>query len=353
MSGDGSLILETRPNRVIESLHEVGVHRLPIDPFAGCVGNDRYELLDNELSATAEALAERVVVTVNSTAIGGGVAEMLPRLLGYERASGIDARWYVLNATESFFRITKRLHHRLHGALGDGGELGDAERRTYEGVIESGVQAVTRVVRAGDIVHLHDPQVVGLAPTLAAAGAKVIWQLHIGADCINESSDEAWSFLAPYLEGVSTFVFSRSAYAPPQLEGRDVRVIAPSVDPFSVKNMPLDDPIAVLCQAGIVAGSVPSNGRARVVTEGLPSAGERLVLQVSRWDPLKGMVELVDAAPSMALRAHGAHLLLVGPDVESVDDDPEGRDVLAACRARWAALPDDVRARVHLVSLPM
>jgi trehalose synthase len=366
--GLGDDRLTTRPHRIVESFHEVSVHRLPIEPFRPVTGGDRFDGLETVMARAARSLAGRAVVTVNSTAVGGGVAEMLRRLLGYERASGLDARWYVLTADETFFRITKRLHHRLHGAPGDNDGLGRRERARYEEVMELGVAAVSAVVGPGDIVHLHDPQVLGLAPAMAATGARVIWQLHIGSDHRNDHTDEAWAFLAPYLGAVDEFVFSRAAYVPPSLDGGHVSIVAPSVDPFSVKNLPLDDPTAILHQMGVVADGEPArpptftrhdgstgrvDRRASVVTLGPPPADAPIVVQVSRWDPLKGMVELIRAADQVELEGHGAHLVVVGPDVSKIDDDPEGSEVYATCCVHWEALPPRTRERVHIVCLPM
>jgi trehalose synthase len=345
----------------------VTVPRLAIEPFRALVGDERFDRLLDTARQAQGALAGRAVLTVNSTAVGGGVAEMLQRLVGYDRGLGLDARWSVIAGEGDFFRVTKRIHHFLHGQPGDGGPLGRHERAVYRSVIGRNAEALVGQVRSGDIVHLHDPQVVGLAPALAGAGARVVWQLHIGADGNDgELAAQAWKFLEPDLAAVDVFVFTREAYVPAHLADRQVRIIPPSIDPFSVKNIALDNACAILRHVGVLADRGPDDhpvftrhdgSRGRVdrcpdlLTEGPPSADVPLVVQVSRWDPLKDMAGVM--AGFALVGRPDAHLALIGPETGSVDDDPESRGVYEACVRQWHALSDDVRRRVHLVALPM
>ena len=109
-----------------------------------------------------EVFEGRVIWNVNSTAAGGGVAEMLRSFLAYSRGAGVDVRWMVIEGTPEFFRITKRLHNFLHGAPGDGGELGDGEARVYEAVCERRTPSTSRrSCGPSDVVLLHDPQTAG------------------------------------------------------------------------------------------------------------------------------------------------------------------------------------------------
>src|SRR5215211_8566636 len=116
-------------------------------------------------AASERARAEldgRSVVNVNSTARGGGVAEMLLPLVAYARGLGIDARWLVASGDAEFFRITKRVHNRLHGVEGDGGPLGAAEEAAYEAHLRTISRELLGRLGADDIVILHDPQTAGL-----------------------------------------------------------------------------------------------------------------------------------------------------------------------------------------------
>ena len=106
----------------------------PMDPqvFADAVSEEQYEGWLELIEHATRELEGRVIWNVNSTAKGGGVAEMLWPLLGYSRGTGVDARWMVISGDRDFFTITKRLHNHLHGQQGDGGQLGPEEGAIYE-----------------------------------------------------------------------------------------------------------------------------------------------------------------------------------------------------------------------------
>jgi trehalose synthase len=113
-------------------LHDVTVSPLAPERFGDVLPADAMEAFRRTIARGHELLAGRVFWNVNSTARGGGVAEMLRSLIGYVEGTGLDARWVVVEPTEvAFFDLTKRLHNRLHGYPGDGGPLGDAEREFY------------------------------------------------------------------------------------------------------------------------------------------------------------------------------------------------------------------------------
>ena len=181
----------------------------PISVFGPLVGDDRYARLQAAADATRVRLAGHVIWNVNSTASGGGVAEMLRVLVGYVLGTGVDARWVVIHGDPTFFAITKRIHNRLHGVEGDSGALGPAEAAHYANVTATNAVALLEQVRTGDVVLLHDPQTAGMAPVLADVGVKVIWRCHIGSDHVNAWTEEAWEFLRPHLSSCDAFVFSR------------------------------------------------------------------------------------------------------------------------------------------------
>jgi len=343
-----------------------------LDRLARLLDPERAERLESTAVLARRDLDGRVVWNVNATASGGGVAEMLTTLLAYSRGAGVDARWLVLEGNPRFFRITKRLHNVLHGAPGDGGPLGDAERDEYDSVLAGNLANMRSQVRAGDIVLLHDPQTAGLAEGLQAAGAHVVWRCHIGRDTPTELTDAGWEFLEPYVGPADATIFSREAYGPRWLDRRRSWIIPPSLDPFSTKNVELPgaDVDATLSQAGLVArpgeqgslafnrrdgstGSVRAHGNLVVAGDIVPG-DVRVVVQVSRWDRLKDMAGVLTAfAASLSRLPSDTHLMLVGPDVLGVSDDPEGAEVLFECVDVWKALPLPARQRVHLVSLPM
>jgi trehalose synthase len=190
-------------------LREVEVQALDAARLEPLVGPDRLAQFERIAEATEARLAGRSVINVNSTAAGGGVAEMLQTLLAYTRGAGVDARWVVIEGDPAFFAITKRIHNGLYGSPGDGGGLGDEERRHYEAVQRRNADELLAIVQPGDIVLIHDPQPAGLAATARRAGARVVWRCHVGLDEPNEWTERAWEFLRPYLADVEAIVVSR------------------------------------------------------------------------------------------------------------------------------------------------
>jgi trehalose synthase len=320
---------------------------------------------------TRAALSGRAVLNVNSTATGGGVAEMLQTLLAYVRGAGVDARWLVIQGEAKFFAITKRIHNGLYGSPGDGGKLGPAERAQYEATLRRNSEDLLAVVRRGDMVILHDPQPAGLASGLLRAGALVVWRCHVGRDSANEWTERAWSFLRPYLEGVDAYVVSREAFAPPWADRARICVVPPSIDPFSAKNEPMSahNVRLALGYVGLLEGDgsrpvVPfrrrdgSPGRINRHVDLLQSgpavpADAPLVVQASRWDRMKDMAGVMAGFAEHVDPALGAHLVLAGPAVTGVADDPEAGEVLGECMSAWRTLPHAARGRVHLACVPM
>jgi trehalose synthase len=352
-------------------LAPVDVTPLRPERFAEVLTGEGYTSFEQSIVAGRSLLGARTVWNVNSTARGGGVAEMLRSLIGYARGAGIDARWVVAAGDPDFFAITKRLHNRLHGFEGDGGPLGDAERAAYERRCEENARALAGLVRPGDIVLLHDPQTAGMLPSLrAATDVPLVWRAHIGLDLPNDLAREAWRFLIPYLEPASAYVFSRRAFAWDGLDPARMMVIPPSIDAFSPKNhaMSFTSVVAVLRAAGLAQNHADprravferldgSVGFVRHCAEVLEEAPLRLdaplLAQVSRWDRLKDPLGVLAAFAEHVHASESPHLVLAGPDVRAVADDPEGAEVLAEVETAWHELPPVVRRCVHLACLPM
>ncbi|MGZ8564028.1 MAG: glycosyltransferase, partial [Candidatus Limnocylindria bacterium] len=181
-------------------LTEVRLDILPPERFRELIG-DRFDALEPVLARAQSELEGRVVWHLNSTARGGGVAEMLRSYLAYGRGAGVDVRWMVAGGNARFFEVTKRLHNNLHGDPGDGGALGEAERRVYESALADDASELARLVRRGDVVFLHDPQTAGMIAPLRELGVSVVWRCHVGVDEPNELVRRAWDFLRPELNG--------------------------------------------------------------------------------------------------------------------------------------------------------
>jgi trehalose synthase len=348
-------------------LTEVDVAPLDPERLGPVVGARRMQALRDAAVAARRALGGRAVVNVNSTAVGGGVAEMLGTLVGYGKGSGIDARWLVIEGDPAFFEVTKRIHNGLYGSAGDGGRLGAAEAAVYRRTIQRNAGRLGDLVRAGDVVVLHDPQTAGLVHAVRELGAVPVWRCHVGSDQSDRWTERAWDFLRPFVEAAERCIFSTRRFAPAWVGPAQLEVISPSIDPLTAKNMALSriDVRRVLAAAGLVShgsgesGDVPlGNGHtgrlrfsASIVSDGPPPLDAPLVVQISRWDRMKDMAGVMHGFAAQFDSALGAHLLLVGPAVEGVADDPEATEVFEDCRARRAALPAATRPCVHLAAL--
>ena len=351
----------------MRALAEVPLSPASLERFRALLG-ESYAQVDDAIAAADRLLRGRVIWHVNSTARGGGVAEMLQSLLAYARGAGVDTRWLTISGEPDFFRVTKRLHNHLHGSPGDGEVLEAKERAIYDLTLAENADALGALVRPRDIVYLHDPQTAGLIELMRSRGARVVWRCHVGLDHPNDLARAAWAFLEPYVRHADAYVFSRRAFVWEGLDESKLWLVPPSIDAFSPKNQDLEPATVEAIVAGIGLGEKDANApaiferqdgsRARVdrVAEldqtGPVPARAPLVAQVSRWDRLKDPIGLLRSFAEH-LRHPGAHLLLAGPSVAEVADDPEGVEVLAEVRSEWQRLRDAVKRRVHLASLPM
>ena len=351
-------------------MRDVEVHALAPERLEALIGSRRAEEFDQTAARARRSLAGRRVLNVNSTAIGGGVAELLQTLLAYARGVGVDAQWVVIEADGKFFEITKRIHNHLYGAEGDGGSLGPTEHTRYEETMRANAAELSTLTRKGDIVILHDPQTAGLARAARATGATVVWRCHVGRDTPNERTAAGWEFVRPYVEDVDAYVFSRAEFAPSWVDRARLHVIPPSIDPFSAKNQPLADEevLGILQYVGLLGGRADPPTVRFARRDGSPGRIDRrvdilqtgpppppsapLVVQASRWDRIKDMAGVLRGFADH-LGGSDAHLALVGPAVHGVDDDPEAGSVLDECVRAWRDLPQAVRARVHLACVPM
>ncbi len=328
----------------------------------------------------APALHGRTLWMVNSTEHGGGVAEMLPGMVSLLRELGIATRWAVIEADEpGFFAFTKRVHNLIHDA-GDPA-IGPDDVALYEQVNRRNAEALLPHLRPGDIVALHDPQPLPMAPLLRAAqDVHVLWRCHIGLDERTPRTQAAWQLLQPYALSCERVIFSAADYVPPALASRSV-IIHPAIDPLAPKNTDLNlhAVVCLLASAGLslVGPTVPppfEQPALRVTPDGRAVAARELgeiglltrpiVMQVSRWDRLKGFLPLMQAFAALKARpatgdeharrrAELLRLVLAGPVVGSVSDDPESREVLDELIRAYVALPPAVQKDIVLLQLPM
>ena len=340
-----------------------------------------------ELRSQAEVvrptLAGRRLWMVNSTATGGGVAEMLPKMVSILRELGIETEWAVIGSSEpAFFTLTKRLHNLIHG-VGDP-QLGGPERELYEAVSRENASALETRLGPRDVLVIHDPQPMGAGALLKERlGLPTIWRCHIGLDRIVPATRAAWRFLEPYAGGYDHAVFSAAEYIPSYLAGRST-IIHPAIDPLSHKNRELSAHklTGVLCNASLAVSHAPvltppfENAALRLHGDGrwvqaaqndeMGVLYRPIVTQISRWDRLKGWAPLLDAFVSLKQEARRraaderhrrrleiVRLVLAGPDPGGVADDPEALEVLAELSQRYLALSPEMQRDIALLKLPM
>jgi trehalose synthase len=339
--------------------------------------------LQVEASMVAPLLRDRTVWMVNSTAKGGGVAEMLPKMVALMGELGPPVRWAVVGTgRQEFFNLTKRLHNLIHGE-GDP-HLGPADRELYESVSRQMAQELRPHLGPRDILLIHDPQPLAVGAMLKAElGLHLIWRCHIGLDRHTEQTRAAWNFLKPYAEPCDHAVFSAPEYIPDYLAGY-ASIIQPALDPLSHKNRDLSPHrlVGILCNGGMKLQDHPvvtpdfEHQAQRLVASGqwvTANEPDRLgliyrpiVTQVSRWDRLKGFAPLLEGFVRLKQRRHEfngdprhqrrlqiSRLVLAGPDPGAVSDDPEAIDVLDELVSRYLELPAEYQVDIALLKLPM
>jgi trehalose synthase len=342
-----------------------------IEPFQQLLEPSEWDAFVRTMADGATALEHHTVWNINSTAHGGGVAEMLAWEIPYERGAGMDARWLVIQGETAFFTFTKRLHALLHGVPADGSTISDAERAEYEQTLARNAQALDDRIRPDDVAILHDPQTAGLIPHLVERGCRVIWRCHIGVDQPNDVAKGAWRFLLPSVTAAHICVFTRRAYVWEGIDSTRVEIMAPAIDAFAPKNEELSSSAvqAILHATGILTDGLPGDPdpcfraadgslrrverRTELFPQSIVPSDTPLTVQVSRWDRLKDPVGVMDGFAQFVAPQVEGHLVLAGPGVSTVADDPEEAGVLREVQERWHQLPPASRDRIHLARLPM
>ncbi|HHT9120252.1 MAG TPA: glycosyltransferase [Candidatus Hypogeohydataceae bacterium YC41] len=268
-----------------------------------------------ELFLLAGHLKGRVMQHVNSTAVGGGVAEILNRLIPLFRDLGVEARWDVIKGDEEFFVITKKFHNMLHGRM---------EKLTKEDIEyfeEVGDFNLKEINFSGDFIFIHDPQPVTLIKKKAEVGRKWVWRCHIDSASAESS---LWNYLAGYIKDYDAAIFSTMAFSK-DLPCRQV-IISPSIDPVSDKNKYLDQEFIN-----------------RVLERFQIDKDRPIITQISRFDYQKDPLGVIKVYRLVKKRVD-CQLVLAGG---GATDDPEGQKILEMVREESKDDPD-----IHVLLLP-
>ena len=255
------------------------------------------ELIDEILSLGQELKGVRVC-QINATAGGGGVAELLERQIPIYRALGIDADWRLIFGDKDFFNVTKSFHNALQGAEL---ELTSAMKEEY---LEHNQLSAEVLEQHYDVYVVHDPQPAAIRALAKPNNTKWIWRCHIDS---SQPNLQVWNFLRPYLEQYDATVFTMQAFCPDDFQSKQTVFIPPAIDPFSTKNMELPDAI---CRQVIANSGV--------------SLRQPILLQVSRFDPWKDPLGVIEAYRLVKQERPDVQLVLIGA---MAGDDPEGWEI--------------------------
>jgi trehalose synthase len=271
------------------------------------------EAVIDDLRLLGKQLNGKVIQHINSTPVGGGVAEILNRMVPLLVELGVDTKWDVIKGGEQFFEVTKKFHNALHGRPEDIG------RRDFEIFMETSRQNIEGVDTYGDIVFVHDPQPIALIDK--KAGNKWLWRCHVD---VSDPDVRVWGFLMDFIGRYDSAVFSAPAFSR-KLPIRQF-LISPSIDPLSDKNkeLPPETINSVLRKYNI-------------------QKDKPILIQISRFDRLKDPVGVIEAYLQVK-RYVDCQLILAGG---SAEDDPEGFKVLEEVKEKAKNDPD-----IHILLLP-
>jgi len=260
----------------------------------------------DDLNILAERLRGKRIQHVNSTAVGGGVAEILNRMVPLLKEVGVDTRWDVIKGGEQFFEVTKKFHNALHG------RPEEVTAADFEIFRETGRKNAQEMDTGADIVFVHDPQPIMLVEK--KSGNKWLWRCHID---VSNPSRRVWDFLMDFIPRYDSAVFSAPSFSM-RLPIRQF-LISPSIDPLSDKNRELPDETVK-----------------RVMDKyGIPR-DKPVITQISRFDRLKDPVGVIEAF-RLARKHADCRLVLAGG---TASDDPEGMSVLSEVREKAQGDPD-------------
>jgi trehalose synthase len=275
-------------------LQNVEIGTVSLEAYRSIVGSQVIE----EIHTLAQSLKGVTVLHVNATAFGGGVAEILQTLVPLMRDVGIEAHWQVIEGADEFFNVTKAMHNGLQGM---DLPFTDEMKAIWQHYNELNAK---KFEGHYDIVVLHDPQPAGLLHFTGGQNANHwIWRCHI--DTSHPNADY-WNFMAPYLNEYPAAVFTLEQYVGPGVDFKHLATITPTIDPLSAKNTAMNPIIAE-----------------KIVTRYGFDTQRPLLVQVSRFDPWKDPLGVIDAYRLVKEQMPEAQLALVG---SMASDDPEGWD---------------------------
>ena len=297
-------------------LQEVALGHKTLTDYTHIVGKE----LTEEIRSLAERLKGKRVLHVSATAFGGGVSEILYTMVPLMRDVGLDAHWHVIFGKEEFFEATKLLHNSLQGAEET---LSEEQWAVFDEINQMNAEGLQG---EWDVVIVHDPQPIGLRRGAREKGRQWVWRCHIDLSTPNPAPIER---LLPMIEEYDASVWHMEQYVPTNMgRHRDaVRIVPPAIDPLSPKNMAFspEDAAFVCRQFGI-------------------DVDRPLITQVSRFDPWKDPIGVIDAYRQVTEQVPEVQLAMVG---SMATDDPEGMEYFQKT-FEYAGGDDDIKILSNL-----
>ncbi len=288
---------------------------ISLESYRDIVGDD----VISYLHQLADLLRGRRVVHVNSTKVGGGVAEILQRLVPLMQQLGIDADWKVIKGNDDFFKFTKSMHNALQG---NRLHIPKPLFENYEETNRENAELLKDELKEADIVFIHDPQPASLIDFFPKRKGKWIWRCHID---ISKPQRSIWKYLRQYVVKYDASIFSTVSFAQPI--PHPLYIIPPSIDPLSDKNRELDDEYVL-----------------RTYKEFGINVDSPIILQISRFDRFKDPIGVIYAYKLLKKPVPALQLVLAGG---MADDDPEGQIVYNEVRSVAEEDKD-----IHILLLP-
>jgi trehalose synthase len=279
-----------------------------LESYAAVAGGD----VIRHLEQLSTSLRGKTLVHVNSTRVGGGVAEILEKLVPLARDLGIDARWEVITGDGEFYQCTKSLHNAIQGNPVD---IPESQLNHFREVNEQNANQLRHILEEADFVFIHDPQPAALLHYCKARKGKWVWRCHIDA---SHPHRRAWRFIDQFVRGYDASIFSLPQFVQPM--PHPSYIISPSIDPLSDKN--IDLPQAELDAVGSHFGINPD---------------APMIAQISRFDRFKDPVGVIQSYKLAKCYVPNLQIVLAGG---GATDDPEGEAVIDEVRFAAGNDPD-------------
>ena len=286
---------------------------LDVQDYEPYVGQERID----QIKKLAEGVEGKGWANVNSTFMGGGVAEILQSLVPMARGLGVDAKWFTIRGTDEFFRVTKKFHNMLQGM-----DFPISLEEIFGAYLDTIDENARNTFIASDLVEIHDPQPAGLIMNGAIYG-NVIWRCHIDT---SRPNPVVWRFLLPYINNCSGTIFTM-----PEFVGQGLQVpiyeVAPCIDPRSEKNVQYTEKKAL----EILSPLFESSG----IDPERP-----IIAAISRYDPHKNQATILEAFRVLRKEKKfktPPYLIFLG---NTATDDPEGGAMLTQLKELAGSDPD-------------